>query len=296
MSLGFVPFSATPSLFRVHSVHAGDSAEMESRLSNEIAAALTAGEVNLADLQISGAASGFDWEAYFVTTSLSVADALALGFVVVPLSGVRVAAVVGDDPAEVISRLNNRLLAVNMPNIHKVAVAGAGDGPRYMVLAAGSTGAVPIPVPPTSTFGSFFSLMPGDNPATVAADAGVRFQQLGPANGILKSAALDPVSGAADTQIIIPATGIYQVSWQVSVTEPGQLMLDLNHSIANTAHTVAGRATGTSQIMNDVLISAVANDLLRVVNPVGNAAALTITPTAGGTHAVGAMLVIKRIQ
>jgi microcompartment protein CcmL/EutN len=81
----------------------------------------------------------------------------------------------------------------------------------------------------------------------------------------------------------------------VSVTEAGQLMLDLNGSIAATASTVAGRATGTSQISNSVIINAVANDVLRVINPTGNATALTITPSAGGTHAVSAWLTIKRV-
>jgi len=35
---------------------------------------------------------------------------------------------------------------------------------------------------------------------------------------------------------------------------------------------------------------------LSIVSPSGNTPALTLTPTAGGTHAVSANLVITRIQ
>jgi hypothetical protein len=204
MALNFIPFSVDPTAFNIHAVHAGDSLEMESRFNNALAAAIAAGETNLVDVQIGGAASGYDWEGWFVTTDLSVAAALALGFVALPLAGTSIVAAEGGDPQECISRLNNRLAASANTSLNKIVLAGAGDGPRYMAIGFGTTEAVPLPpAPPLGTFGSFFALMPGDNAATVAAGAAVQFPQNGPANGIVRSSA---------SQFVLPATGIYEVT------------------------------------------------------------------------------------
>ena len=89
--------------------------------------------------------------------------------------------------------------------------------------------------------------------------------------------------------------GTYQVLFQVSATEAGQLILTLNG--ADLAYTVVGRATGTSQIVGMALVeTTVANSILTVRNPEGTAEALTITPLAGGTRPVSAHLVITRLQ
>ena len=88
--------------------------------------------------------------------------------------------------------------------------------------------------------------------------------------------------------------GTYQVLFEVSITEAGQLILTLNG--ADLEYTVVGRATGASQIIGMALVSTtVINSILTVRNPAGNAAALSITPLAGGTRAVSAHLVITRI-
>lgn len=154
--------------------------------------------------------------------------------------------------------------------------------------ATGSTGPSGPPAP-GGTFGNFFALMPGDNAATIAVGAAVLFPQNGPANGIVRS---------SSSQIFLPAIGIYDVFFQVSVAEAGQLMLGLDSGagVVELAPTVAGRATGTSQIVQECFVATtVLNSLLTVRNPTGNAAALTLTPSAGGTHAVSAQLVIQRI-
>ena len=99
----------------------------------------------------------------------------------------------------------------------------------------------------------------------------------------------------------LPAIGVYEVSWQVSVTEPGQLVLTLNGNELDgdppgELNTVAGRATGTSLITNTVLIqTTVIDSVLEIRNPTDNTVALTITPLAGGTEAASAWLVIKRL-
>ena len=132
--------------------------------------------------------------------------------------------------------------------------------------------------------------MPGDNTATIAVGADVLFPNNGPASG-----GIAPNGGTSTSAFNLPAIGTYQVTFQVSVDEPGQLILTLNG--ADLAYTVAGRATPTSQITGISLLTTTAiNSVLTVRNPSGNSTALTITPVAGGTRAVSAHLVVIQIQ
>jgi hypothetical protein len=135
-------------------------------------------------------------------------------------------------------------------------------------------------------FGEFFALMPPDNAATVAPGTAVSFPQNGPASASITRLSVSTFQlGAAST---------YRVSFVVSVTEAGQLELTLNG--AALAYTVVGRATGTSEIVGESLVSAATpNAVLAVVNPAGSSTALTITPVAGGTAPVSASLVIQKI-
>lgn len=137
-------------------------------------------------------------------------------------------------------------------------------------------------------FADFFALMPPDNAATVAPGTDVSFPQDGPtsAGGITRT---------GPSTFLLSAIGVYQVMFQVSVTEAGQLILTLNG--ADLAYTVVGRATGTSQIVGIALIeTTVADSILTVRNPAGNSTALTITPLAGGTRPVSAHIVITQLQ
>lgn len=89
--------------------------------------------------------------------------------------------------------------------------------------------------------------------------------------------------------------GIYQVLFQVSVTEAVQLELTLNGLTLD--YTVVGRTTGTSQLVGMFLVETPSvNSVLTVRNPAGNAAALTTTPLAGGTTPVSAHLTIMKIS
>jgi hypothetical protein len=129
--------------------------------------------------------------------------------------------------------------------------------------------------------------MPPDNPATVAAATAVSFPQDGPTSGTIHR------SNA--TKFVLPAIGTYRVAFSVSVTEPGQLALTLDS--VELGYSVYGRATGTSLIAGEALVTTTAIDaVLSVVNPTGNSPALTITPLAGGTHPVVASLVIERLS
>ena len=137
-------------------------------------------------------------------------------------------------------------------------------------------------------FADFYALMPPDNAATVAPGTDVSFPQNGPTSGS------DIVRTGPDS-FNLAQIGTYQVFFQVSVTEAGQLILTLNG--ADLEYTVAGRATGASQIVGMALVTTTSvNSILTVRNPAGNAAALSITPLAGGTRPVSAHLVIIQIQ
>lgn len=168
-------------------------------------------------------------------------------------------------------------------------------GPAGDTGATGATGATGETGPegPTggaTAYGYFFALMPPDNAATVAAGTAVEFPQDGEANGIVRDGA---------SEFILPDIGVYEITWQVSLTEAGQLILGLDSGsgVLELAHTVAGRATGTSQITNHVIIRTTAvGSKVSVRNPSGNTPAETITPLAGGTWPVSASIVIKQIE
>lgn len=160
--------------------------------------------------------------------------------------------------------------------------ATGATGATGLIGAAGTNGTNAV-----SDFAEFYALMPGDNAATIATGGDVNFPQNGPTNGT--------ISRLSSNQFNLPAIGTYIVSWQVSVDEPGQLVIALNG--VEQASTIVGRATGTSQIVGYTLITTTTiNTILSVQNPSGNPSALTITPMAGGTHSVSATLVIMQIQ
>jgi hypothetical protein len=129
--------------------------------------------------------------------------------------------------------------------------------------------------------------MPGDNAATVAPGEAVEFPQDGPSVG---SASISVGSG----DFLLPAIGTYQVEFQVSVSEAGQLELVLD-GVA-LPYTVVGRATGTSQLVGQALVTTSAlNSVLEVDNPASAFSALTITPLAGGSSPVSATLIITQV-
>ncbi|MDQ0170880.1 hypothetical protein J2T19_002328 [Paenibacillus tundrae] len=161
--------------------------------------------------------------------------------------------------------------------------AAGAAGPAGATGATGATGAAGTVL----GFADFFALMPPDNAATVAPGTDVSFPQDGPTSGTT-------IARTGPSSFNLAAIGTYEVLFQVSVNEAGQLILNLNG--ADLAYTVVGRATGTSQIVEMALVeTTVINSILTVRNPAGNSTALTITPLAGGTRPVSAHLVIKQL-
>src|SRR5579863_7063182 len=164
--------------------------------------------------------------------------------------------------------------------------ATGATGPLGPIGPAGPTG--PTGPGGTLAFADFFAMMPPDNPATIAAGSDITFPQNGPTS----ASAITRISASTFN---LAAVGTYQVMFQVSVSEAGQLVLTLNGTAQ--ANTVVGRATGTSQIVGiSLLTTSVPNSILTVRNPTGSSVALTITPLAGGVDPVSAHLFITQIQ
>jgi len=139
----------------------------------------------------------------------------------------------------------------------------------------------------------FYALMPPDNAATVGAGIPVQFPRNGPTTGVITR-----LGGVSSTEFVLPGIGTYLVTFSVSVSEPGQLALDLNSGsgMVELPYTAYGRATGTSLIAGEALVTTTAaNSAIELRNPAGNAPALTITPAAGGTRAAVASLVIQQL-
>ncbi|WP_146022759.1 collagen-like protein [Paenibacillus castaneae] len=166
------------------------------------------------------------------------------------------------------------------------AGAAGAAGPAGATGATGAAGATGA-TGGVLSFADFFALMPPNNAATVGVGTDVSFPQDGPTSGTT-------ITRTGPSSFNLGAIGTYQILFQVSITEAGQLILTING--ADLAYTVVGRATGTSQIVGMALVqTTVINSILTVRNPAGNSTALTITPLAGGTRPVSAHLVITQI-
>ncbi|WPC41510.1 DNRLRE domain-containing protein [Clostridium sp. JS66] len=165
-------------------------------------------------------------------------------------------------------------------------------GPTGQAGVTGPTGAIGPTGPAGGVLSSadFFALMPPNNAATVAPGTDVSFPQNGPTIGAA-------IVRTGPSTFNLSAIGIYQVLFQVSVTQAGQLVLTLDSGsgAVEQPYTVVGRATGTSQIVGMALVqTTVINSILTVRNPASESTALTITPLAGGTEPVSAHLVITQ--
>ncbi len=129
--------------------------------------------------------------------------------------------------------------------------------------------------------------MPPDNPIIVFPGSSIQFPQNGPASG--------GITRIGPIQFNLPDIGVYQVMFEVAVTEPGQLVVTVNGT--ELPQTLVGRGTGTSQIVGLSLITTtVVNSIITIRNPVASANPLTITPLAGGGGPVSAHLIITKLQ
>ena len=190
------------------------------------------------------------------------------------------------------AKRSRRPTRFNRPPGSRRSAGGAGScgrparsaGARREAGLAGPQG----PAGGVLNFADFYALMPPDNAATVAPGTVVSFPQDGPNGGA-------GIARTGASSFNLSQIGVYQVLFEVGADESGQLLLTLNG--ADSAYTVAGRATGASPSVGMAILETTTVDsVLTVRNPAGNAAALTITPLAGGPSPVSAHLVIIQIQ
>lgn len=158
-----------------------------------------------------------------------------------------------------------------------------------MTKPVGTFHALPFPpaspVPPVTppTFSSFFGMSNADYPGTIAIGAPLDFPNAG------------PTSGAAPTRtgpgaFLINLSGVYEVNFQGSFDEPGQLALFIG--VGALARTRVGRATGTSQIAGSFHVQLTLGAVVSIVND-ASPAALTVTPLPGGTLPAGVTLTFE---
>ncbi len=137
-------------------------------------------------------------------------------------------------------------------------------------------------------FADYYALMPTDNATPIAAGADVAFPQAGANSNT-------GITQLTDTSFSLANVGTYQVLFQVSAEEAGQLVLTLNGT--ELPYTVVGRDATTSQLVGMALVTTdVATSVLTVRNPATATTSLTLTPNAGGTDPVSAHLVITQLQ
>lgn len=177
------------------------------------------------------------------------------------------------------SRANTvSVYAANNPTAGQVLTATSATVATWQTPAAGALG-----------FAMFYGNAPGDYSSTIGVGTAMDFPHAGPTGG----ASAITRSGAGT--FVLPAIGTYDISWMASISEAGQLELTTTN-LGLITYSTTGRATGTSLITNRVFVTTTTvNDVLSVLNPPGNSTALTVTPTAGGTHAAAATLCIIRI-
>ena len=141
----------------------------------------------------------------------------------------------------------------------------------------------------TSTFADFYATMPNDNPGNIFPGQAIQFPQNSTSSG-------NGISRSGPSTFILQDIGSYEIMFDVSVSEPGQLMLSLNGTPLN--FTVVGRASGTTQLIGMSIITVpIINSTLSVINPFSSPSTLTITPNAGGSGLapVSAHLIIKKL-
>lgn len=172
-------------------------------------------------------------------------------------------------------------------------VAGPAGAPG-IAGAAGAAGVQGIPgvpgAPGVLDFTDFYALTP--ETGTIMPNAAVVLPFVGSTTGVIV-----PTSSST---FELPAIGSYLVMFQGSFDEgaPGNAQLQLRLNGVPLANTVAGRDTGTDQVVGmSVLTTTSVDSILELINPPTATTALTLTPASGSlTHAISTHLVIIRIQ
>jgi hypothetical protein len=169
------------------------------------------------------------------------------------------------------------------PNTGPTGPTGpAGSGSPGPTGPTGPTGAGAG----AGNYASFYSIITTD--VTLAVGSNMIFSVDGPASAGTTITRLSPGT------FNLAVAGTYEVTWQASINEAGQLQIALNGT--PVADTVVGRDALTNQIVGNTLITTVTpNTILAIVNPFTNVGLLTETGSAGGDNPVTVTLTIKQL-
>ena len=117
------------------------------------------------------------------------------------------------------------------------------------------------------------------------------------------------VAQTDNTEFLLPAQGTYRVTWHISVDEPAQWSLWIGaapsqapgglfspHTTALGRPSTVGQATGTSQLVGDVVFATpFANAVIQIRNFAASGGTVTVTPLPGGTQAQAVVLIIEQL-
>ena len=128
--------------------------------------------------------------------------------------------------------------------------------------------------------------MPNDNSGNILPGENINFPLDGPIIGT-------DISRFSPNDFSILTVGYYQVLFQVSVSESGQLVVVLNG--IEIPYTIVGKSNLMSQIVGMCCIYVIQPSILNIRNPLNSLSSLEITPNAGGINPVSAHLLITRL-
>lgn len=166
------------------------------------------------------------------------------------------------------------------------------QGPAGETGATGPAGATgPVgpqgPAGGVLAYADFYALMPSNNASDIEPGFDVAFPQNGAIGGT-------GISRESDTVFNLTEAGTYQVLFQATATEAGQLVLTLNGT--ELPYTVVGRDAANSEIVGMSFVTTTTDTgTLTVRNPATNTTSLTLAPSSGGAQPVSAHLVITRV-
>lgn len=139
-----------------------------------------------------------------------------------------------------------------------------------------------------SSYADFYALMPSDNPCPIFPGCAVAFPEDGSISGT-------DINRICTKTFNLASVGTYQVSFDMSITGKGQLVLELDG--VPLPSTVVGRNEHCTQLSGVFLVTTThTNQILSVNNPPTACQAECITPYAGGSVPVSAHLVIVKLN
>lgn len=166
--------------------------------------------------------------------------------------------------------------AIGVPGAPGTNGTGGAAGPAGPAGPQGPTGAT------GSGESALFWATFGDNTAPIVRGAEINFPQNGPSTtaNIFRT-------GRYDFEVAV--AGTYRVSYQVPVTESGQLAMSVQGSILD--YTTSGRATGTTLITQTTLIHMNAGEQMTLRAANTNSTDITVTPVIAGGPSYATLLI-----